>query len=170
MMKKIILFAVILLLSISFVQAGFYGDFFDRFDDPSLSVKLEQQLLFSSPFDSLTSSDIIAIEKVIVPIAKKVIIPVTESEPVTINQPAIIKITDSGFEPKEIKIQKGQTVVWKNERKKVSSLVYGLREIVEMKSDFIQPGDEFNWAFNQKGEFTYVDAVMIGRVGKIIVE
>jgi plastocyanin len=161
-------FLVVLLLSFSFVQAGFYDSFFDRFDDSTLNVKLEQQLLFSSPFDSLDVS--VVSEKVVVPVTKKIIVPVTKVKKVEITLPPIIKITDSGFEPKEVKIQKGQTVVWKNERKRVNSLVYGLREISDMQSDYISSGDDFSWTFEEKGEFTYVDAVVIGRIGKVIVE
>lgn len=152
-MKKIYLF--ILLFSFSFVHAGFYEDFFNNFDGPILNVKLEQQLLFSNPFDNLNVNNNY--------------IPVTKVEFISSNQALFVKITDSGFEPKEIEISSGQTIIWKNERNKVGSLVYGVREISDMKSDFIKSGEEFNWTFDKKGEFTYVDAVMIGRVGKVIV-
>ena len=171
-MKKIILFVVILLLSISFVQAEFISDsFFHKFNDDQLNIKLEQQLLFSTPFDSLKFlvNPIVDEKPLVDKVVEKVIVPIPQAEIVNTNFSVPIKIIESGFEPKEIKIQKGQTIVWKNERKKVSSLVYGLREIIEMKSEFIHPGEEFSWTFNNRGEFTYVDAVMIGRVGKVIV-
>ena len=71
------------------------------------------------------------------------------------------------FEPVTININ--QEIIWKNEQEKLQALVYGVREISGMKSGFIQPGESFTWQFSEPGEYTYVDSVVIGRMGKIIV-
>lgn len=83
---------------------------------------------------------------------------------------AQVIITNEGFEPKEIRIKSSQTIIWKNERKYWRTLVRGLREINDMDSGFLEPGDSFSWTFTEPGEYTYVDGVIIGKVGKIVVE
>jgi plastocyanin len=39
-----------------------------------------------------------------------------------------------------------------------------------MKSPMIHPGENFTWTFSRPGVYTYVDAVVLGTVGKIIVQ
>lgn len=84
--------------------------------------------------------------------------------------PVEVLIKKTYFEPSEIKVKIGQLVIWKNERLKLQALLMGMREIQEMKSGFIEPGKTFSWNFSKPGKYVYVDAIVIGLAGKIVVE
>lgn len=84
--------------------------------------------------------------------------------------PIYITVTEEGFFPEEVIVKRNQSIVWLNDRKKLTLLVLGLREIDDLDSDFLQPGESFSWQFSEKGVYTYVDGVMIGRVGKVVVQ
>ena len=79
-----------------------------------------------------------------------------------------VRITEEGFVPSEVVVGKGQEIVWRNERK-TKSLVYGMREIDDLRSPYLSEGDVFIWSVSELGSYVYVDAVTIGRTGKIIV-
>ena len=79
-------------------------------------------------------------------------------------------MNDTGFTPEVITISQGATIEWRNERKKLSLLLLGVREIIDMKSPFVKSKSSFTYTFDNTGKFTYVDGVMIGQSGKIIVE
>ena len=83
--------------------------------------------------------------------------------------PSRIYITDKGFAPEKTIIKAGQTVIWKNKQKNLQALVYGVREISHLKSQIMKRGQTFSWTFTEEGEYTYVDGVVIGRAGRIIV-
>jgi len=83
---------------------------------------------------------------------------------------AEVLITQTGFEPKEITIKVNQKLVWKNEQDKLPALVLGVREIYELRSGLLEPGQEFIQVFSQPGEYTYVDGIVLGRVGKVVVQ
>jgi len=85
-------------------------------------------------------------------------------------RPVIIKLDGFKFDPPEIEVQVGQEVVWMNERDNLKAMVVGMREISSMRSKFLQPGDKFSWTFIEPGNYQYVDAVVIGSLGKIIVK
>lgn len=91
-------------------------------------------------------------------------------DPEEIIVPKKILITEKGFEPIEIKVKTNYPVIWKNQRLATKSLVYGVREIFGMKSGMINPGENFTWQFSEPGIYTYVDAVVLGRVGRIVVQ
>lgn len=78
-----------------------------------------------------------------------------------------IEIFEDGFTPDKIEISLNQEVLWINKRAKVKALVMGLREIDDMRSGFLRPGDSFSYIFTNRGEFIYADAVMIGMIGKV---
>ena len=82
----------------------------------------------------------------------------------------LITITDNGFEPSEIFIFVNQPLIWDNQRYISKALVLGMREISEMKTNVLKPGESFIWEFSQPGEYTYVDGIVIGTVGKIVVQ
>lgn len=90
--------------------------------------------------------------------------------PEEIIPPKIVLITENGFEPKTVWVKANQTIVWKNGRKQTPALVYGVREISGMKSGYIFPAGNFSWNFLEPGVYTYVDAVVLGRVGRIVVQ
>jgi len=87
-----------------------------------------------------------------------------------IEETLIIKIIEGKFVPNEMVVERGQEVTWVNERKRNKALVRGLREINDLDSGFLNPGDSFKQTFSEVGEYTYVDGVIIGVVGKIIVK
>lgn len=124
---------------------------------------LELQLLFYSPYDyfkKLAPSSFTALAG--------------EDSPVLENELEkdlpLILITEKGFEPREIQVKVDQMVTWKNKRERLSALVLGVREISDLRSDFIRPEEYFSWSFPEPGEYTYVDGVVIGRVGHIVVK
>lgn len=81
-----------------------------------------------------------------------------------------IEITDNGFEPIELEVNVNELVSWKNVRERTKSLIYGMREISSMRSPIIAPRESFTYSFSKPGKYTYVDSIVIGRVGRIIVK
>lgn len=148
-MKQLILFWFCFFLLVSLVSAENLCSFQER-----------NNFWFNSPFD-----------KLVMPkpdFEKPKTFFLVEQEEVIV--PKKILITEKGFEPKEIKVKANYPVVWKNERKQTGSLVYGVREISGMKSGMISFGENFTWRFSEPGVYTYVDAVVLGRVGRIVVQ
>jgi plastocyanin len=82
----------------------------------------------------------------------------------------IVRVNDTGFTPEVLTISRGATIEWRNERKKLPFLLLGVREIVSMKSSVVNPKESFIWTFENNGTFTYVDGVILGQSGKVIVE
>ena len=80
-----------------------------------------------------------------------------------------VSITDKGLEPKIIEIEIGETVLWKNERVRTKAFLVGLRELNAMNSGFLEAGEVFSHKFEKRGKFTYVDNVIIGFTGRVIV-
>ena len=81
----------------------------------------------------------------------------------------VVEITKTGFDPPYLIIEEGQEVIWRNERSDFEAIVVGLREITSMRSEIVEPGDQFSWIFSNTGDYTYIDAVFVGSVGKITV-
>ncbi len=80
-----------------------------------------------------------------------------------------IEVQDGQIDLKTVEVGVNETVVWVNAQEKLPLFLIGVREIIGMRSPFLQPGEVFRKTFTEKGEFTYVDGIMIGRTGKIIV-
>jgi len=81
-----------------------------------------------------------------------------------------VLITDDGFIPKEVVINVGEEVLWRNKRTYTKTMITGMRELINMHSTILGPDEVFRWKFEQSGEFVYIDAVMIGRTGKVVVK
>ena len=90
-------------------------------------------------------------------------------KPVKKLEPVIIEITEKGFVPSSVEVEVGQPIVWKNKHAFFKSMIAGVREAEELRSKLLEPKDYFTWNFSKAGEYDYVDAVIIGRTGKIIV-
>tara|TARA_Y100000310_G_C20580732_1_gene762844 strand:+ start:731 stop:1144 length:414 start_codon:yes stop_codon:yes gene_type:complete len=115
---------------------------------------LEEQLLFYSPYVNLEIPEIML-----------------EKEKTKVDNNIVeVLITKNGFEPEVVKVGINQKLTWKNERPKLTALVLGVREISAISSGFLEPGMEFTQKFSEPGEYTYVDGIIIGRVGKVIVQ
>lgn len=74
--------------------------------------------------------------------------PVTASTPNTIT----VKITSKGFDPATVTVQNGDVVTWTN-TDKVSHQV--VADDGSFKSDVLQPGGTFSYAFSSPGNFAY---------------
>ncbi len=94
------------------------------------------------------------------------------AEPVNAN---IIEIRDLTFNPAELTVEKGATVVWKHNdrhldrddiRHQISIIMYPY----SARSDLLFFGDTFEYTFDKEGEYVFTDAVYKeGLRGKIIV-
>ncbi|MBT4539835.1 hypothetical protein HOI26_05390 [Candidatus Woesearchaeota archaeon] len=82
----------------------------------------------------------------------------------------IVSITPEGFFPREIIVNPGDSVVWRNDRRYWESSVIGVRDLHMMQSEILSPGETFLWTFNEPGEYTYVDVIVLGYTGRIIVQ
>jgi plastocyanin len=155
---------VIILMLVPFVFAE--NNFFTYYDDSVFTVGSVFERTFhvmKMPLFSTFYKDVMLQKNTAVEIVPKV----TQKSKGKVFD---ISITKNGFYPSELKINVNQQVIWKNNNKFIKTKVIGVREVYPMKSDFLNPGDEFSWTFSSPGEFTYVDGVVIGRVGKIIVQ
>ncbi len=186
-MKKTILFLVIVNLVLINVNASLINYeqndyfFFNKITSRGTETMEMPAVFFSTPFGDLMR-DInkkISYEKALTESTIKLTSPtlnqppkkeVSEEKLIVVNEPIEILITDEilRFEPVTVKVN--QPVIWKNEQEKLQVLLYGMREIFAMKSGFLEPGESFSWTFLEPGEYTYVDSVVIGRSGKILVE
>lgn len=94
-----------------------------------------------------------------------------------------VTILDSGFDPKTLRIKKGEIVIWVNESSRGSwpaSAFHPSHTIYPEKGGCIssafdacrglQSGEEFNFEFNQTGSWNYHDHLAPSRTGTIIVE
>lgn len=155
-MNKLFLIFAVLLLGFSLVSAE------NLCFSPAKSF--EKSPLLNSPFSNLI------LPKIPFPENKEGSrIIVFQVLPEKIIPPKKVLITENGFEPKTVWAKANQTIVWKNGRKQTPALVYGVREISGMKSGYIFPAGNFSWSFLEPGVYTYVDAVVLGKVGKIVV-
>ena len=86
----------------------------------------------------------------------------------------IITIKELRLDPKELTIQKGDTVIWKHEDTWDDTTKHYLAAHTnEFRSPIFYYGEEFNHTFNEAGTFTYFDIMYKERDlmrGKIIVE
>ena len=173
-MKKIIIITLIFGIYLFSVNANIESfNYFDReiFNPNKINVQRTQfkempVTFFSTPYEKIIKSfqDEFKREKpeprVIVKSIKKEIEKVSRE----------IIITNDTLKFETVTIDVDQAVVWKNEQDKLQALIYGVRKISGMKSGYIGPGESFSWQFSEPGEYIYVDSVVIGRAGKIIVQ
>ncbi len=159
MNKRCVLLVIVFLLVLSFPVKGAVL-FFPYFNSAVLNV-------FGGIDEVENEVEVTVTEKVAIGALQK-------EEPVieVIELPEVplVIIQKDSFSPSELMIQKGQTVQWTNQREKLTAIVLGLREVQAMKSGSLKPGESFQWTFEESGEFTYVDGVVIGLVGKVVVE
>ena len=81
-----------------------------------------------------------------------------------------IMITKKGFDPAEVKIEPGQAVMWVNERERLDALVVIVKGMPNEVSELLKPFEYFTWEFPEPGEYIYVGGVIIGQMGKVVVE
>jgi plastocyanin len=170
-MKKLFLLLVLFVLfnltfinasSISYQQEDLF--FFDKFISHGTETIEKPIFFFSTPYERIINSYQDGIKKE----SAKIIVKAEKNE-IKKKVPQQIIITENIIRFESVTIDVNQEVIWKNEQEKLQALVYGVREISGMRSGFIQPGESFTWQFSEPGEYTYVDSVVIGRMGKITV-
>jgi plastocyanin len=82
----------------------------------------------------------------------------------------VVEMTKSGFSPRTLKIGVGETVVFKNVRGKVGSMVIGTRSCAKMKSEKFSNGESFEYAFFEPQTCVVVDGFMTTETMRIDVE
>ncbi len=72
---------------------------------------------------------------------------------VAVQQPGVahVRIAGDAFSPQYLTVARGTTVVWTNEDSKPHSIV-----LPQIDSGPINPGQSFNYSFNEEGVFDYV--------------
>ena len=104
------------------------------------------------------------------------ITPETDIEPEIVEQPITatqtVKITKTGFEPKELTVKVGDTVEWTNVREGNLKLaqVVGSRQCTAIKSPVLKTGETFSHTFDKVEECVFVDTITINQVMTVIVE
>ena len=93
-------------------------------------------------------------------------------ENISTSQSHTVLLIDGGFEVKEVRINAGDTVIWKNERESRYSkgMVLGTKACARLKSGFFGPGEIFRGKFEKSGECVVVDGIYTTQTMKVIVE
>jgi len=135
-MKKLVLILVLLLAGMVVIAGNGIYNFYAG-NNPYSFFGL-------TPFEAfdiqVTNDNTIPEDKLI---TKEVVKPVVKLEP------AVVLITEKGFQPQLIKVKKGQMIVWKNKQETFNSIVVGVREADQMKSKTLEPTDFFTWNFSK---------------------
>lgn len=83
-----------------------------------------------------------------------------------------VSLKDLSFQPDVLTIKKGDTVIWKNEDRRIRQIMSGAPPV--MTDDFISPeidtGQSWSHTFDEVGEFPYHDMKIPNQLGRIIVE
>lgn len=101
----------------------------------------------------------------------------------------VVKITDTAYEPSEVKLKQGDSVKWVNESstqnwpataKHPTHEVYPGSSITKCGSadesqifdacKGIKPGESYSFTFNEKGPWAYHEHINVKMFGKIVVE
>ena len=86
----------------------------------------------------------------------------------------IVKITSSGFNPKEVTLRKGGSVSWVNEdveEHTVDSAVHPTHQVYpKLNLGVIKPGDKKSLTFPDKGSYKYHDHLNPTLFGSVTVE
>lgn len=84
---------------------------------------------------------------------------------------ATVSITDSGFSPATLKIQKGQDVTWTNQTNAPHQIVADENKPEGFKtSEALDNGDSYTFTFEDTGTYNYHDPDNIDHKGVIVVE
>jgi len=84
-----------------------------------------------------------------------------------------IKFVGKNFEPENLTVKVGDTVVWQNDRNVTSlnkAMVVGTQKCSYLKSPILESGETFEWTFTEPGTCKIVDGYLTSNFGKVIVE
>lgn len=92
-----------------------------------------------------------------------------------ISTDAVITRTDDGYEPQDVTIRVGDTVMFKNESNSFHWPASNVHPTHTIYSDFdprepVAPGDTWSFTFTQSGTWGYHDHLRANLIGKIFVE
>lgn len=85
-----------------------------------------------------------------------------------------VEFIDEGFDPIDMTIKQGDTVIWQNVREgpiKKAFLV-GSREFRHIRSPIMMPGDMYKWEFSElePGMYVFVDGIMTTKIFTLRIE
>ena len=84
-----------------------------------------------------------------------------------------IKFVGTAFEPQELTVKVGDTVVWENDRDTPQlnkAMVVGTKNCVSVKSSILATGEKYKYTFTEPGTCEVVDGYITSVYGKVIVE
>lgn len=91
----------------------------------------------------------------------------------TVSATHTVKFINRTFEPKELTIKVGDTVVWQNDRDAPGlnkAMVLGTQKCSSVKSKILETGETFEWTFTESGTCKIVDGYLTSNFGTVIVE
>ena len=83
-----------------------------------------------------------------------------------------VKVTDAGFNPDQVSINAGDTVVWENVRtgRINTAMTLGTKTCTHIKSGIFNPEETFGWTFDKPEPCTIVDGIYTHKLMKVLVE
>ena len=83
-----------------------------------------------------------------------------------------VEFVDTGFDPVELTISAGDTVVWENARTGnfLQAMLIGTRSYTNIKSGLLDFGEIYSHTFDEAGEYIFVDGILTTYVNTITVE
>ncbi len=92
-----------------------------------------------------------------------------EEEDLTVHE---VEMTATGFKPKEITIDIGDTIEWKNVRTKKpnTAMIVGAQLCRDIRSKTFKPGETFSWTFDEPQTCTIVDGIYATETMKVTVK
>lgn len=94
----------------------------------------------------------------------------TRSQTEAQNPTAAVTITDGGFTPATIKIQKGQDVTWTNQSQKSVQITGDQKSTGLKSSEGIAPGESYSFTFDDSGTYYYHQSGDLSHTGVVVVE
>lgn len=81
---------------------------------------------------------------------------IEHADPAAVSGPVVtVHIKQMKFDPKELVVAKGTTVVWKNDDAMPHNVEFGKGSSSEIKGDMLRAGQTFALKFNEAGDFSY---------------
>ncbi len=94
---------------------------------------------------------------------------------IELGEPTITIVrTDSGYEPREVVIKKGEIILWKNESNEFHWPASDLHPTHGIYPEFdplrpIAPGEDWKFKYDKVGEWKFHDHIRANKTGKITV-
>ena len=104
--------------------------------------------------------------------AEETVEDIIEDEEVEKNKIYIVEMNADGFNPDQLTIKVGDTVVWKNVRSGSinKAIIIGTMTCLDVKSGIFNSGENFTWTFDKADQCTIVDGIMTTQTSKITIQ